>query len=71
MASEKARAFRVAGMDCAEEIATLRREVGPVVGGEAKLGFDLLRGRMTVAADSKSVPDSTIVAAVGRAGLAA
>ncbi len=33
MASEKARAFRVAGMDCAEEIATLRREVGPVVGG--------------------------------------
>jgi len=71
MASEKARAFRVAGMDCAEEIATLRRGVGPVVGGEAKLGFDLLRGRMTVAADSKSVPDSTIVAAVGRAGLAA
>ena len=71
MASEKARAFRVAGMDCAEEIATLRREVGPVVGGEAKLGFDLLRGRMTVAADTKSVPDSAIVTAVGRAGLAA
>ena len=64
MASERARAFRVAGMDCAEEIATLRREVGPVVGGEAKLGFDLLRGRMTVAADMKSVPDSAIVTAV-------
>ena len=71
MASEKARAFRVAGMDCAEEIATLRREVGPVVGGEAKLGFDLLRGRMTVAADVKSVPDSAIVSAARRAGLAA
>lgn len=25
--------FRVHGMDCAEEIAILRREVGPVVGG--------------------------------------
>ena len=71
MASEKARAFRVAGMDCAEEIATLRREVGPVVGGEAKLGFDLLRGRMTVAADEKSVPDWAIVTAARRAGLAA
>lgn len=71
MASEKARAFRVAGMDCAEEIATLRREVGPVVGGEAKLGFDLLRGRMTVAADERSVPDSAIVTAVAKAGLVA
>ncbi|MBP9146084.1 MAG: cadmium-translocating P-type ATPase [Thermoanaerobaculia bacterium] len=71
MASERARAFRVAGMDCAEEIATLRREVGPVVGGEAKLGFDLLRGRMTVDADMKSVPDSAIVTAVRKAGLAA
>jgi Cd2+/Zn2+-exporting ATPase len=58
-------------MDCAEEIATLRREVGPVVGGEARLGFDLLRGRMTVAADVGAVPDSMIVAAVGSAGLAA
>ena len=58
-------------MDCAEEVASLRREVGPVVGGEARLGFDLLRGRMTVAADLGSVPDSAIVAAVGRAGLAA
>jgi Cd2+/Zn2+-exporting ATPase len=71
MASERARAFRVAGLDCAEEIATLRCEVGPVVGGEAKLGFDLLRGRMTVAADARSVPDSMVVAAVARAGLAA
>ncbi len=71
MPSEQARAFRVAGMDCAEEIATLRREVGPVVGGEAKLGFDLLRGRMTVAADARSVPDSAIVSAARKAGLAA
>jgi len=71
MPFERARVFHVAGLDCAEEIATLRREVGPVVGGEAKLGFDLLRGRMTVAADVGSVPDSVVVAAVGRAGLTA
>ncbi len=65
------RAFRVAGMDCAEEIAALRREVGPVVGGEAALGFDLLRGRMTVAADLRAVSDAAIVAAVAKAGLVA
>ncbi|MFN7941208.1 MAG: heavy metal translocating P-type ATPase [Thermoanaerobaculia bacterium] len=71
MTVERARAFRVAGMDCAEEIATLRREVGPVVGGQERLGFDLLRGRMTIAADARSVPDAAIRAAVERAGLVA
>ncbi len=71
MAPEQPRAFHVVGMDCAEEIATLRREVGPVVGGEARLGFDLLRGRMTVAADAKTASDAAIVTAVRRAGLAA
>ncbi len=39
---------RVTGMDCAEEIAILKREVGPLVGGEDRLGFDLLRAKMTV-----------------------
>jgi hypothetical protein len=63
MASEHARALHVAGLDCAEGIATLRREVGPLVGGEAMLGFDLLRGRMTVSADAVPVPDVTILAA--------
>ena len=71
MAVERTRAYRVAGMDCAEEIAALRREAGPVVGGEARLGFDLLRGRMTVAADETTVSDGAILAAVRRAGLVA
>ena len=71
MNGQPTRAFRVAGMDCAEEIAALRREVGPLVGGDGRLGFDLLRGRMTVAADLRSVPDAAIVAAVAKAGLVA
>jgi|GEM_PF-4428658 len=29
------RAFVVEGLDCAEEVATLRRAVGPLVGGES------------------------------------
>ena len=40
-------AFKVHGMDCADEVAILKREVGPLVGGEERLLFDLLAGRMT------------------------
>jgi Cd2+/Zn2+-exporting ATPase len=70
-AGAPARAFRVAGLDCAEEVAALRREVGLAVGGAERLAFDLLRGRMTVAAVAAAVPDETIVAAARRAGLGA
>jgi hypothetical protein len=40
--------FKVQGLDCAEEVAVLRGEVGPLVGGEDNLAFDVLSGRMTV-----------------------
>ena len=40
--------LKVHGLDCAEEVASLRREVGPVVGGEDRLSFDVLGGTMTV-----------------------
>ena len=56
-------------MDCAEEIEALRREVGPLVGGVARLSFDLLAGQMVVAAEPGVAPDAVIVAAAGRAGL--
>jgi Zn2+/Cd2+-exporting ATPase len=34
-AMQPALRFRIDGMDCAEEIAALKREVAPVVGGES------------------------------------
>lgn len=40
--------FKIQGMDCAEEIATLKREVGPLVNGEDRLSFNLLEGAMSV-----------------------
>lgn len=46
------RVFKVRGMDCAEEVAVLRDVVGPVVGGAGYLSFDILSGRMTVAAEA-------------------
>jgi Cd2+/Zn2+-exporting ATPase len=65
------RVFRVDGLDCAQEVAALRREVGPLVGGDHRLSFDLLAGQMAVDAPGSTVSDEMIAAAAGRAGLRA
>ncbi|MGH6903062.1 MAG: heavy metal translocating P-type ATPase, partial [Geminicoccaceae bacterium] len=65
------RTFKVSGLDCAEEVAVLRREIGPLVGGEDHLAFDVLNGRMTVAEAARHVPDRDITAAVQRTGMSA
>jgi Cd2+/Zn2+-exporting ATPase len=62
------RSLRVEGLDCAEEVAALKRAVGPVVGGEARLGFDVLAGKMTVPAGADLV---RVVDAVASTGLRA
>ena len=70
MATAARRQFKIRGLDCAQEVVALKREVGPVVGGEELLGFDLLKGRMIVAAEAGEVPDRDVLRAVARAGLA-
>ena len=60
--------FRIRGMDCAEECAILRREVGPVVGGEEHLSFDILRGRMSVTG-GRPTPADAVIKAVARTGM--
>jgi len=62
--------FRIHGMDCADEIAALKREVGPLV-GEDKLAFDLLNGRMAIYMTPDSALEARIEKAVVRAGLRA
>jgi Zn2+/Cd2+-exporting ATPase len=64
--------LKVHGLDCAEEVAILKRAVGPLAGGEERLAFDVLRGKMTVLpapAGDAAVPSfeavSTAVAATG------
>lgn len=64
-------AFKIRGMDCAEEVAVLRREVGPLVGGEDRLRFDILNGKMLVATDASPVSAEAIRAAVARTGMGA
>lgn len=65
------RAFRIVGMDCAEEVAVLKREVGPVVGGAEYLGFDVLRGRMTVLSSATPTSEAAVREAVARTGMRA
>jgi Zn2+/Cd2+-exporting ATPase len=63
--------FKVYGMDCAEEVAVLKREVGPLVGGGDRLGFDLLNARMTVDAVPEAVTPDAVLEAVARTGMRA
>lgn len=62
--------FRIRGMDCAEEVAVLKREIGPVVGGEENLSFDVLNGKMTVAGAVSASADA-IREAVAKTGMSA
>ncbi len=64
------RAFKILGMDCAEEIALLKREVGPLVGGEDKLAFDLLNAKMIVS-EGASASSEGILKAVAGTGMSA
>ena len=63
--------FSIRGLDCVEEVTILKREIGPLVGGEEHLAFDVLGGRMTVLDQAKSATSESVVAAVGRTGMEA
>jgi Zn2+/Cd2+-exporting ATPase len=63
--------FKIKGMCCGEELAMLRSVVGPLVGGEANLAFDLLTGKMTVFAASDGANPDAIIAAVANTGMEA
>jgi Cd2+/Zn2+-exporting ATPase len=62
--------FRIHGMDCAEEVAALRNAVGPLVGGEERLSFDILNAKMTVETDADVSVDS-VRAAIAKTGMRA
>ncbi|MTI18345.1 cation-translocating P-type ATPase [Rhodobacteraceae bacterium RKSG542] len=65
------RSFRVEGLCCAEEIAILRRVVGPVVGDRESLAFDVLNARMIVSPEAGRVADAAIIKAVNSTGMKA
>lgn len=63
--------FHISGMDCTDEVAALRQAVGPVVGGDDRLSFDIPNGRMKVDLGSVSVAPSSIIEAVAKTGMRA
>jgi Cd2+/Zn2+-exporting ATPase len=69
--TKQTRQFKIRGMDCAEEVAVLKRELGPLVGGEDRLSFDILKAKMMVSAPPEEVAERDIVKAVERTGMGA
>src|SRR5579885_119993 len=68
-ASQQNLVFKIHGMDCAEEVTVLKREVGPLV-GEDRLSFDILNGRMAVTGPAHVSPEA-VLKAVARTGMRA
>ncbi len=62
--------YRVSGLDCAEEVATLKKAVGTRPGVRS-LDFDILNAKMTVTFDSAEIHSDGIVAAVAETGMRA
>lgn len=58
-------------MDCAEEVAVLKRELRPLVKDEGLLSFDVLRGRMTVRISPEALSPEEMIEAVARTGMKA
>ncbi|MGO3928346.1 heavy metal translocating P-type ATPase [Rhodopseudomonas pseudopalustris] len=65
------RGFKIAGMDCAEEVSVLKQALGPLVGGEEHLAFDVINGRMSLIGDAVVVPDDAVIRAVASTGMQA
>lgn len=62
--------FHIRGMDCADEVATLKKELGPMP-GVLELRFDIFNAKMTVTFAENQVSPDELQAAVRRAGMSA
>ncbi|MDD9908529.1 MAG: cation-translocating P-type ATPase [Ahrensia sp.] len=71
MSTTSGRSFQVSGLDCAEEVAILNRVVGPKVGGEEHLAFDVINGRMTILDTGNQLRDEEVVELVADTGMSA
>ena len=69
--SRESLTLKIQGMDCVEEVTILKREVGPLVGGEVHLAFDVLKGEMTVLPTALDNGLEAILQAVQKTGMRA
>ncbi len=69
--SRESLTLKIQGLDCVEEVTILKREIGPLVGGEAHLSFDVLKGEMTVLPTALDHGLEGILQAVRKTGMKA
>ncbi|BDC49154.1 copper-translocating P-type ATPase [Bryobacterales bacterium F-183] len=62
--------FRIHGLDCAEEVSLIRRQLDHTKGIHG-LGFDVLRGRMSAEFDPKVLSAAEIIERISKTGLKA
>jgi Cd2+/Zn2+-exporting ATPase len=62
--------LKIVGMDCAEEVAVLKREIGPLAGGEGNLSFDILNAKMTITSPG-NIDLSAVSQTVAKTGMKA
>jgi Cd2+/Zn2+-exporting ATPase len=63
-------AFKIEGMDCAEEVAALKAEIAPLP-GVRELSFDVLNQKMTVEFSEPALTSDAVIAAVAKTGMRA
>ena len=61
--------FKIHGMDCAEEVAILRRELEPLVSNPDSLQFDVLNGKLVF--EDQGLSLDQVVEAVAKTGMTA
>ncbi|MHB9068733.1 MAG: heavy metal translocating P-type ATPase [Sedimentisphaerales bacterium] len=62
--------YRIQGLDCAEEVSVLKKELGSKT-GIIQLDFDVLNARMTVTFDLREISEQQIISAVAATGMKA
>jgi Cd2+/Zn2+-exporting ATPase len=62
--------YRVRGMDCAEEVATLGAVLSPKPDVK-DLAFDVLNGRLTATYSEQAITPDELVTAIARTGMQA
>ncbi len=62
--------FRIRGMDCADEVAILRKALAPLGLSDERVSFDLLNGTMTVRTP-ETLDDQAVAKAVTATGMKA
>lgn len=62
--------YKIHGMDCVEEVAVLKRALGPLVGDE-RLAFDILNSKLMIQEGAKEVSADIVIQAVAKTGMRA